>query len=298
MIVGCGIDCVMATLTPKRPASFRTGFNRVKFKALVHYVCWRCEDPRLLGTVKLNKVLWCSERIWHLRTGQPIAGATYVKQQFGAVAKTLAPLVAELEKEGALSTRERSHGGSSRQYFARFEPDLSVFTAPEISVVDSLIETICFPDAPSPVNLAADDQVWKLAQIGETMPLYTVFAARPAEISKRDMDWAVEHVRRGIGEPELKELEEITKLNSRIDEAYAALEWHLTRDPSAGLPIPVSNTSVFLYKQSHHSPLAIPGIMVIYTVDLGELVICRVTFELNEEDEERYDEAAPSESML
>ena len=44
--------------------------------------------------------------------------------------------------------------------------------------------------------------------------------------------------------------------------------------------------------------MAIPGIMVIYTVDLGELVICRATFELNEEDEERYDEAAPSESML
>lgn len=28
--------------------------------------------------------------------------------------------------------------------------------------------------------------------------------------------------------------------------------------------------------------------MVIYTVDLGELVICRATFELNEEDEKRY----------
>jgi hypothetical protein len=288
----------MAALTPKRLASFRMGFNRVKFKALVHYICWRCEDPRLLGTAKLNKVLWCSERIWHLRTGQPIAGATYVKQQFGPVAKTLAPLVVELEKEGALSTRERSHGGSLMQYFARFEADLSVFTAPEISVVDSLIETICFRDAPSPVNLAADDRVWKLAQIGETLPFYTVFAARPEEISKRDMDWAIEHVRRGIGQPEVEELEEITKLNPRIDEAYAALEWHLARDPSAGLPIPVSNTSFFLYKQSHHSPLAIPGILVIYTIDLDELVICRIRFDLNEEDDERYDEAVANEGAL
>jgi hypothetical protein len=288
----------MPALTPKGPASLRKAFNRVKFKALVHYICWRCEDPKLLGTAKLNRVLWCSERIWHLRTGQPIAGATYVKQQFGPVAKTLAPLVVELEKEGALSTRKRSYGGSLMQYFARFEPDLSVFTAPEISVVDSLIETICFRDAPSPVNLAADDRVWKLAQIGEMLPLYTVFAGRPAEISKRDMDWAVEHVRRGIGEPELEELEEITKLNPRVDEAYAALEWHLTRDPSAGLPIPVSKTSFFLYKQSHHSPLAIPGILVIYAIDLDELVICRVRFEVNEEDEERYDEAASSEGTL
>lgn len=282
----------------KRPASHRTSFNRVKFKALVHYICWRCEDPRLLGTVKLNKVLWCSDRISYHRTGQPIAGATYVQQQFGAVAKTLTPLVMELEKEGALSTRERSHGGSLMQYFAHFEPDLSVFTAPEISVVDSAIETICFRDAPSPLNLAADDQVWKLAQIGETLPLYTVFAARPAEISKRDMDWAVEYVRRGIGEMEIEELEEITKLKPYIDDAYSALEWYLTRDPSAGLPIPVGNTSFFVYKQSGHSPLDIPGIVVIYTIDLDELVICRPRFELNEEEEERYDEAAPSKAAL
>jgi hypothetical protein len=71
-------------------------------------------------------------------------------------------------------------------------------------------------------------------------------------------------VARGIDGPELEELEEITKLNPRIDEAYAALEWHLTRDPSAGLPIPVSNTSFFLYKQSHHSPLTVPGIAGLF----------------------------------
>jgi hypothetical protein len=285
----------MVALTPQRASSHRTRFNRVKFKALVHYVCWRCEDPRLLGTVKLNKVLWYAERIWYLRTGQPIAGATYLKQQHGAVAKTLAPLVVELEKEGALSTREWPHGGSLMQYFARFEPDLSMFTAPEISVVDSLIETICFRDASLPVDLAADEQVWKLAQIGETLPYYTVFAARAGEILKRDIDWAVEHVRRGIGDPGLDELEELRKLNPRIDEAYAALEWHLTRDPSAGLPIPVSNTSFFLYKQSHNGPLTIPGIAVIYMIDLGELMICRVRFDFNEEDEERYNEAEANE---
>jgi hypothetical protein len=277
----------MAAFTPKRRASF----NRAKFKALVHYICWRCEDPRILGTVKLNKVLWHAERIWHLRTGQPIAGATYLKQHFGVVAKALTPLVMELEKEGALSTRERSHGSSLMQYFARFEPDLSMFTAPEVSVVDSLIETICFQAAASPLDLTADNQVAKLAQIGETLPYYTVFAARPAEILKRDMDWAIEHIRRGIGEPELEGVEEITKLNPRIDEAYAALEWYLTRDPSAGSPIPVSNTSFFLYKQSPNIPLTIPGIAVIYTVDLDDVIICRVRFEPNEEDEECCNEA-------
>jgi hypothetical protein len=64
------------------------------------------------------------------------------------------------------------------------------------------------------------------------------------------------------------------------------------------LPIPLSNTSFFLYKQSHNAPLTIPRIAIIYTIDLDELVICRVRFDLNEEDEERYDEAEANEGSL
>jgi hypothetical protein len=285
----------MTALKPRRSANRRPIFNRAKFKALVQYICSRCEDPRVLGPVKLNRVLWYAERIWYFRTGELFVGATYLKRHPGPVAKPLGPLLEELEKDGALSSRERSHGGGMTQYFARLEPDLSVFTAPEISLVDALIETVCFRAAPSPVDIAADDRVWKLAQIGETLPHYTVFAARPAEILKRDLDWAVEHVRRGVGEPDLEELEELTKLNPRIDEAYAALEWHLTRDLSAGMPIPVTNTSFFLYKQSHSSALTLPAIAVLYTIDLGELAICRARFEFNDEEEEGYNEAEANE---
>jgi hypothetical protein len=27
--------------------------DREKFKALIHYICWRCQDPTKLGSVKL-----------------------------------------------------------------------------------------------------------------------------------------------------------------------------------------------------------------------------------------------------
>ena len=66
---------------------------------------------------------------------------------------------------------------------ARFEPDP---IAPEIGVVDALIKTICFRDAQSPVDIAADDQVRSFAQTGEMLPYYTRFAAQSAEILKRD----------------------------------------------------------------------------------------------------------------
>ncbi len=279
----------MSGVAPKRRTNQRIRFDRGKFKALVHYTCWRCEDPRILGPVRLSRVLWHTDRIQYLRAGQPVTGATYVKHQSGPAAKPLSAVVAELEKEGAVATRDRSYGGDTTQYFARHEPDISAFTPNEISVVDSAIEAVCFRGTPSPVDTTADASVWKLARIGETLPYYTVFAARPAELMKRDMDWAVEHVRRGTNDPDLKELDELARLNPRIEEAYAALEWHLTRDSSAGVPLPVVNTSFFLYKQRGNSPSTLPSIAAVYTIDLDELAICRLKFGFDEEDEDSFE---------
>ena len=282
----------MAGIAPKRRTNQRITFNRGKFKALVHYICWRCEDPKTLGPVRLNKVLWHAERIHYRRTGQPVTGATYVRHQAGPAARPLPPGVAELEKEGAVATRERSYGGNSMQYFARHEPDLAAFTPDEVSIADSAIEGICFRGAPSAANAVADARVWKLARIGEVLPYYTAVAAWPAELTKRDMDWATEHVRRGANDPDLRELDELARLNPRIEEAYAALEWHLARDPSAGVPVPVGDASFFVHKQGGNGALMLPSIAAVYTLDLDELTIRRIRFGFEDEDE---DEDAPEE---
>lgn len=275
---------------PQRRVHQRIRFDRDRFKALVHYICWRCEDPRTLGSVKLNKVLWYGDRIQYLKTGQPVTGATYVKQQSGPAARAFSAVVAELEKEGSVAIRQRSCSMDMPQYFARQEPDLSVFTPHEVSAIDSIIESICFRDVLPSTDAMADAQVWRLAHIGETLPYFTVFAARPGEITKRDMDWAVEQIRSGKGEIDLRELEELSALNPRIDEAYAGLEWYLARDLSVGVQVPVSNTSFFLYKQNGNGPLTLPSILAIYMVDLNEPVICRIRFGFEEEYEDLQDE--------
>lgn len=41
-------------------------YNAEKFKALVHYICWKVEDPRQLGATKLNKILWFSDVLTYL----------------------------------------------------------------------------------------------------------------------------------------------------------------------------------------------------------------------------------------
>src|SRR5438552_3689164 len=80
--------------------------NREKLKALVHYVAARCEDPRVLGSIKLNKVLWLSDLHSYVTTGTPITGERYIKRQFGPVAASMVGILTELQQEEKLIVRE------------------------------------------------------------------------------------------------------------------------------------------------------------------------------------------------
>jgi hypothetical protein len=53
-------------------------FNPNKFKALVHYICYRA-DKDDLGATKLNKTLWYVDLWVYLINGSPMTGETYIK---------------------------------------------------------------------------------------------------------------------------------------------------------------------------------------------------------------------------
>src|SRR5713226_8962653 len=100
--------------------------NLAKFKALVHYICWRCADPTKLGAAKLNKVLWRADFKAYLELGEPVTGATYVKRQYGPVPFSILPSLRELEDEGKISIREVEYfERPKKEFFALTRPDLS-----------------------------------------------------------------------------------------------------------------------------------------------------------------------------
>lgn len=169
-------------------------FDRAKFKALVHYICWRVE-PAALGGVKLNKVLWSSDTNRYLTSGKPLTGATYLRQQFGPVPTVILPVLDELKAEGALAIREQSgYGYPDRAFFAVRPVALNPFTAAEISLIDSEIERICYGHTAVSIGDESRDNVWKLAAIGEELPYHAVFAGRRAEITADDVAWACQEM--------------------------------------------------------------------------------------------------------
>ena len=164
--------------------------NFEKFKALVHYICWRCEDPTKLGAVKLNKALWRADFRAYLELGESVTGATYIKRQYGPVPSDILPALRDLKAEGKLSIRDVEYfEKDKKEFFALTRPSLSSFTAEEISLADEAIEYVTEKHTARSISAESHDRIWELARIGEEIPYYTMFS-KPAEITEDDIDWA------------------------------------------------------------------------------------------------------------
>jgi len=66
---------------------------------LMLYVAWKCADDPKFGATKLNKILYFSDFLSFLRTGEAITGSEYVKQKNGPIPKHLVPVRESLESK-------------------------------------------------------------------------------------------------------------------------------------------------------------------------------------------------------
>lgn len=165
-------------------------YDAVKFKAMVHYICAGCEDYRKLGATKLNKIVLYAEREAYLHLGGGISSPRFVKRQFGPVPVAMVPVLHELNEEKKIIIRERSVGGNVKRDFINIaEPDLSMFNASEISIIDRVAHDVCHNHTATSISLETHDDVWEMAEIGEDLPMFTVFAVQ-GEVDEDDIMWA------------------------------------------------------------------------------------------------------------
>jgi hypothetical protein len=166
--------------------------DRNKLKTLVHYVCWSCNDPAVLGAIKLNKVLWVSDLWAYVRWGVPITGEHYVKRQFGPVAPSIPGLVRELELADQLVVRRRDnyYGHEKVDYIALTKPDISCFTAEEISLIDEAIHYVAHRHTAMGISEKSHDAIWQLAELGEEIPYEAMLATSLGEVTPEDVTWA------------------------------------------------------------------------------------------------------------
>jgi Protein of unknown function (DUF4065) len=166
------------------------GLNEDKFKNLILYICSKAE-PQNLGATKLDKILWYSDAYAYLMIGEPITGETYIKRQFGPFAPHFYKMIEELEADGKLCVRPTDHYGfAKKEYIPLVQADIEDFLPQEVSIIDDIIDVVCNNYTAKGISEQSHNDIWEMADIGDEIPYYAMFAVFLGEIDETDIEWA------------------------------------------------------------------------------------------------------------
>lgn len=148
--------------------------NDQKLKELILYVCFKSEHDETFGAVKLNKLLFFADFLAYARFGKPITGQEYQALKQGPAPRRLLPVRQELIKEGRLALQKTDYFGLKQDKPVALDaPNLDLFTASEIALVDAVIQKLEDMNATEVSSMSHEFIGWRLAGEAETIP-YTV----------------------------------------------------------------------------------------------------------------------------
>jgi len=142
-----------------------------KLKELIIYLSILSEGDRFYGAIKLNKLLFYADFMAYLRFGASITGQEYQRLEHGPAPRRLRPVVERMKKTGDIVVREDSIGGFRQiRTLAKREPKLSLFSGPEVALIDETIHRFRSMSATDISEKSHDFLGWKLAELNETIP--------------------------------------------------------------------------------------------------------------------------------
>lgn len=173
-----------------------------KFWELVLYICQRCATDPKFGATKLNKLLYFSDFLAYAQLGEPITGFEYRRLPNGPAPRRFTSVRDEMVKKRDLGFQTVPLSGGRTQYRAvnLRVPDLSVFTAEQISLVDQVIHELWNLDAEAVSDLSHRMMGWRVADLNEVIPYETVFISSEP-LTETDVQRARE-LRRLVHEPD------------------------------------------------------------------------------------------------
>lgn len=172
-------------------------FDRDKFRALVLYVIWRAGQQEGFGATKLNKVLWFAEARHFMAYGAPITGETYIRHRHGPVPSHINEIKADLVSSGEIEVfHEEYFGNKIERFVTDLPPNVESFTSQELSLVDWWIRHVSEEHTATSISDLSHNYTWKIAAMGEPIPLYAVFATRIRAPMGEELDWAKAEAKR------------------------------------------------------------------------------------------------------
>jgi Protein of unknown function (DUF4065) len=142
-----------------------------KFRELILFLAEKSEGDVPFGATKLNKLLFYIDFRAYAAQGKSVTGQKYQKLENGPAPKKLIPTVKKMEAAGELVYREHDYYGKrQRRAIALRGPDLSLFSGPEVQLVNDVIKEFWGASARQMSEFSHRFLGWEVAELGEEIP--------------------------------------------------------------------------------------------------------------------------------
>jgi hypothetical protein len=157
----------------------RFDFKSRKFKEMMLYFSQRGLDEGLvIGSTKLNKLLFFSDFRAYYDRGEPITGARYQKLKNGPAARQFVPMRDRLLADEEVRWKEKQENELDDVLIPLSKPNLEIFTDDERKIMDEVFEEL------RPFNATAASDYshlrsagWKVVDEREDIPYESAFVS-------------------------------------------------------------------------------------------------------------------------
>jgi len=151
--------------------------NTTKLDELMVYLCTRCASEKSWGRTKLAKLLYFCDFEMYRHHGQSITGIDYIRLDLGPVPVDFQNHLARWKDMGIMAeAREQIIDHTEIRPVALRESDVSVFSGPEVKVIEQVIRKYGHLTAKKLSEISHQDPGWRLAKPLEKIPYDSVFS--------------------------------------------------------------------------------------------------------------------------
>ncbi|MDB5659823.1 MAG: hypothetical protein JWS10_2438 [Cypionkella sp.] len=147
-----------------------------RLRQLILYICTKNIGAKYFGRVKLNKILWKSDFSSYAIRQVPVTGRAYQRLPQGPAPKEMMPLYREMLRDGVVREEITDFGGGKieKRPSALHQPNLALFSAEDISFVDSAI-TYYWAMTGTETSDDSHGAAWSTRHDGDPMPYESAF---------------------------------------------------------------------------------------------------------------------------
>jgi hypothetical protein len=152
-------------------------WKKQKFVELMLYFSKRGLDEKLvIGSTKLNKLLFFADFRAYAELGAPITGARYFRLEHGPAPRALVPVRQELIDSGDVRFQDRPVDDWNDVLEPLREPDLSIFSQDELRIAGEIFEELRHFNATAASDFShLKSAGWRVVDDQEDIPYESAF---------------------------------------------------------------------------------------------------------------------------